>query len=129
VGQPATADETGLATRRGFVTSARQGWINTNGTQSEVFLIQFGAPAGARSMDLDLTGNWKVNQPDGRPFTDSAVPASGIVINKLDSLGNAEVRLAAVRGDILVYIRYYSAATPDKAGAESLLHRQIKTLG
>lgn len=121
--------ETELATRRGFVTSTRHGWISADGSQSDIFLVQFRSAAGAQSMYLDLTQGWKQNPSQGTTFTDPALHASGFVVSNLDALGNARVELTTAHGNVLVRVTYWSAAAPDRAAAESLLQRQINALG
>ncbi|POX52408.1 hypothetical protein C3488_08260 [Streptomyces sp. Ru72] len=123
----ARAYEKARATQRGFVTAARRGWFGDDGSQTEVFMVQFRSTRGARSMYADLTASWKQNSL--ATFTDSAVQGEGSVAEKPDSLGNVRVEVAAVRGDVFVRISRFTDATADKAAAEAVLQRQIDSLG
>lgn len=115
--------ERGLMDRRGFVRAARHGWINADGTQDDVWLIDFSGATGARSMYLGLTGTWKTGGST-TDFADAAVHGQGQSTTALDSLGNASAKVAAVSGHTVVYVKVYTAARPDRAAAASLARAQ-----
>ncbi|MGV9563929.1 hypothetical protein [Streptomyces sp. NPDC003480] len=121
--------EKAVLVRRRFVAAARQGWISTDGSQADIFLVRFAAPTGAESMYKSLAHTWQTTgTPHQQTFADPADHATGSVISTLDNLGNAGVKLISVRKNLFVYIHYYTAATPDRSGAQNLLHRQLDAL-
>jgi hypothetical protein len=120
--------ETGLMKQRGFVRAARHGWINADGSQDDIWLIQFATTAGARSLYLGLTDSWDSTKTT-MDFTDAAVHGKGQYTTALDSLGNTSAKIAALNGKLVVYTKVYTAAKPDKAAAIDLMRRQWSHLG
>ncbi|MGW4567849.1 hypothetical protein ACWEN3_37550 [Streptomyces sp. NPDC004561] len=121
--------EKAVLVRRRFVAAARQGWIGNDGGQTDIFLVRFTAPTGAESMYKSMAHTWQTKStPHQRTFADPADHATGSVISTLDNLGNASVKLISVRNNLFVYIHYYTAATPDRRGAQNLLHHQLDAL-
>lgn len=122
--------EKALLVRRRFTGAARQGWISLDGSQTDVFLVRFAAPTGAESMYKSLAHTWQdASTPDRKTFADHADHATGRVISTIDDLGNAGVELISVHKNVFVYLHYFTAATPDRKGAQNLLHRQLEALG
>jgi hypothetical protein len=121
--------ETKLAQQRGFVSAARHGWINADRSQTEIVLIEFQSPQGAESMYRDLTQAWQDGKEGGRVQSAPDVNGTRLVVDKLDSLGNAQVRMVAPHGNILVYVRYFTAATPEPDQAENIVRQQLDALG
>jgi hypothetical protein len=126
--QAARVEELPLAQRRGFTGAARHGWFTADGSQAEVWLVDFAQTSGAQSMFLGLTDSWKQNTSAGPLYQDPVVHGTGQVNPTLDSLGDATVKEAAVVGRTLAYVIYFSAATPDKASAMALLKQQVAAL-
>ncbi|WP_370054778.1 hypothetical protein [Leifsonia sp. EB41] len=124
----ARADETKLAQQRGFVSAARNGWINADRSQTEVVLIEFRTPQGAESMYLDLTQTWRSGREGGSVQSAPDVNGTSLVVDKLDSLGNAHVRMTAPHGNILVYVRHFTAATPDPDQTKQIIQQQLDAL-
>ncbi|MGC0313885.1 hypothetical protein [Kitasatospora acidiphila] len=124
----AWSEETSLSKERGFVTAARRGWRATDGSQSFVFLVQFANAAGAQSLYDSISEGWKQNPDQGTVFTDPADQATGLSVTKLDKYGNAYAKVMAVQGNTLIRTLYFTAANPDKAGAQDLLHRQLAAM-
>ncbi len=122
-------NERGLMTQRRFVRAARHGWINADGSQDDVWLVDFATAAGARSMYLGLTGNWKDAARPAAEFADPAVHGEGQTTTTLDSLGNAYAKVAAVSGHTVVYVKVYTAASPERAAAVALMARQYARMG
>lgn len=124
------SQEKALLARRHFVAAARQGWIGTDGSQADIFLVRFAAPTGAESMYKSMAHTWQTTgKPHQQTFADPADHATGSVITTIDELGNAGVKMISVRGDLFVYVHYFTAGTPDRSGALDLLHRQLDALG
>lgn len=121
--------ETKLAEQRGFVSAARNGWINADRSQTEVVLVEFRTPQGADSMYLDLTQAWRSGHEGGRVQSAPDLNGTGLVIDKLDSLGNAQVRMTAPHGNILVYVRHFTAAAPDPDQTKEIIQQQLDALG
>ncbi len=124
----AWTSEEGLMRRRGFVSSARHAWIGSDGAQDDVWLVDFRTAVGARSMYLGLTSAWKHPASSVTDFSDPAVHGSGQSTTALDSLGNANAKVAAVRGHLVVYVKVYTAAAPDRPAAVALMRRQFDRL-
>ncbi|MEV6295576.1 hypothetical protein AB0M41_35315 [Streptomyces sp. NPDC051896] len=121
--------EKAVLVRRRFVAAARQGWIGNDGSQADIFLVRFAAPTGAESMYKSMAATWQAKStPHQRTFADPADHATGCVISSLDNLGNASVKLISVRSNLFVYVHYFTAATPDRSGAQKLLHRQLDAI-
>lgn len=133
VGQFYTPDsrgqETKLAQQRGFVSAARHGWINADQSQTEIVLIEFRTPQGADSMYRDLIRAWQDGKDGGRAQSAPDVNGTSLVIDKLDSLSNAQVRMTAPHGNILVYVRYFTAATPEPDQTKNIIQQQLAALG
>ncbi|SEG95847.1 hypothetical protein SAMN05216223_1355 [Actinacidiphila yanglinensis] len=124
------SQEKAVLVRRHFVAAARQSWISTDGSQVDIFLVRFAAPTGAESTYKSMAHTWQTTgKPHQHTFADPADHATGSVISTIDNLGNAGVKLISVRNNLFVYIHYFTAATPDRSGAQSLLHRQLGALG
>lgn len=117
-----------LTVARGFDTSVRRGWINADGTQAEVWLVRFHSAAGARSMYLSVTANWKKAARPTTTFADTEVHGTGELIPKLDSLGNAPAKVATCTGRVFAYVMTFAPASPDKAVTTSLMRRQYALL-
>ncbi|MES4888892.1 hypothetical protein [Streptomyces sp. NPDC096012] len=125
----AVSQEKAVLVRRRFVAAARQGWIANDGSQADIFLVRFAAPTGAESMYKSTAASWRTKStPHQRTFADPADHATGCVISSLDNLGNASVKLISFRSDLFVYVHYFTAATPDRSGAQKLLRRQLDAL-
>ena len=125
----AVSREKALLVRRRFVAAARQGWISADGSQADIFLVRFAASTGAESMYKSMAHTWQTKStPHQQAFADPTDHATGSVISTLDKLGNAGVKLISVRDNLFVYIHYFTAATPDRGGAQNLLRRQLDAL-
>ncbi|MCC9311092.1 hypothetical protein LN042_29185 [Kitasatospora sp. RB6PN24] len=124
----AQQQELPLMTRRGFVVAATRGWRAQDGTQVHAYLIKFSAATGAESFYDGVTNTWRDHTDEGTVFDDASDQATGLSVTKLDKLGNAGVILMTHRGDTAIYLHYFTAATPDQAGASALLHRQLDLL-
>jgi hypothetical protein len=125
----AWTEEMSRGQRRGFVTAARRAWRTTDGSQADVFLVQFGSANGAQSLYDGLSSGWKDDTSKGSVFNDAADQAVGRTISTLDKLGNARTSLMTVRGNTVVYLSYFTAATPDQTSAQALFHSQLDALG
>jgi hypothetical protein len=125
----ARASSRSLTAQRGFTTAVRQGWTNADGTQADVWLVQFATAQGARSMSLSVTANWKNAARPISTFADSAVHGTGELIPTLDDLGNACTKVATATGRVFVYVRLYSPVSPDKPAATTLMRQQYDLLG
>ncbi|MQY34628.1 hypothetical protein SRB17_25980 [Streptomyces sp. RB17] len=125
----AVSREKAVLLGRRFVAAARQGWISTDGSQADIFLVRFAAPSGAESMYKSMAHTWQTRStPHQQTFADPADHATGSVVSSLDKLGNAGVKLISVRNNLFVYIHCFTAATPDRSGAQNLLRRQLDAL-
>ncbi|MEY9849452.1 hypothetical protein ABH940_006558 [Streptacidiphilus sp. BW17] len=121
----AQAQETPIVQRRGFTGAARHGWFTADGSQAEVWLVDFSTDSGAQSMYLGLSNSWKEEASSGVSYQDTAVNGMGMSNPTLDSQGNAWVKEAARVGRTLVYVITFAPATPDKAAAEALIKQQV----
>lgn len=125
----AVSGEKAVLVRRRFVVAARQSWISADGSQADIFLVRFAAPTGAESMYESMAHTWQTSdKPHQRAFADPADHATGSVDSAVDKLGNAGVKLISARDDVFVYVHYFTAATPDRGGAQNLLRRQLDAL-
>ncbi|MBM9506228.1 hypothetical protein [Actinacidiphila acididurans] len=125
----AVSGEKAVLARRRFVVAARQSWFGTDGSQADIFLVRFAAPTGAESMYESMAHTWQTgNTPHQTIFADPADHATGAVNSAVDKLGNAGVKMISVRGDVFVYVHYFTAATPDRSGAQHLFRRQLDAL-
>ncbi|MDH6131471.1 hypothetical protein P3T37_000840 [Kitasatospora sp. MAA4] len=61
-------------------------------------------------------------------FTDDAVHGLGFAQSQVDGKHQFVVDAAAVRGNTLCFVNYYSA-TSDRTAAQDLLKRQVDALG
>jgi hypothetical protein len=126
----AKAHEHALMVDRGFAGAVRRGWIAADGTQEEVWLVDFSAPSGASSLYLGLTNEWKQSPPAGSTsYPDPAVHGMGMSNTTLDAMGNSTVKEMAVVGRTFVYVRSFVPATPNKANAQALIKQQVGLLG
>jgi hypothetical protein len=115
--------ETALAKHRGFVRSARHGWVNADGSQDDVWLIDFRTAAGADAMYKGLTDAW-TDGTSTTDFTVAAVHGKGQLTTAPDARGNGSAKIAAVKGHILIYTRAYTAGHANKDAALDLMVRQ-----
>ncbi|MFE9424745.1 hypothetical protein ACFYNO_17435 [Kitasatospora sp. NPDC006697] len=118
-------------TKRKFTVAAQRGWRDKDDNQAHVLLVKFATASGAKGLYDGITANWQDQQGQadkGTVFQDQADQATGHVITKLDSLGNAYVTMIATQGDTVVYLRYFTAAHPDQTGTQAMLHRQLALL-
>ncbi|MBY8882597.1 hypothetical protein [Actinacidiphila acidipaludis] len=114
---------------RGFSTSARAGWVNSDGTQSDIWLVEFDSEEGARSMYLSTTANWKSAAKPATTFPDTAVHGTGELLPQPDSRGNSSAKVAAYDGRLFVYVRVWSPAAPSKGMVVALMKAQYARLG
>jgi hypothetical protein len=114
-------------TQRGFIAAAHRGWLGTDGTDGDIYLIRFSSAAGAQSMNDAMVHTWQDEQA-GSPVSDPADQANGVIKTKPDEFAMADVGLVTTRGDTVVYIRYGHLTAPDQVGAQNLLHRQLDAL-
>lgn len=121
----ARAQETPTVQRRGFTGAARHGWFTMDGSQDEVWLVDFATDTGAQSMLLGLSNSWKEEASSGAAYQDPAVNGTGMTNPTLDAQGNAWAKEAARVGRTLVYVITFAPATPDKAAAEALIKQQV----
>jgi hypothetical protein len=82
----------------------------------------------SRALVDGLTGTWRQNPKPARMLTDDAVSGMGWVNPKLDSLGNAQVEIAARIGDTVIDIHEFTAMTPDVPPAKALVPQQYDSL-
>lgn len=118
-----------LTAQRGFSTAARAGWFNADGTQSDVWLVEFDSEAGARSMYLSTTANWKSAAKPATTFPDTAVHGTGELLPQLDSRGDTSAKVAAYQGRLFVYVRVWHLAAPSKDAVVALMKAQYARLG
>ncbi|MBF9068337.1 hypothetical protein [Streptacidiphilus fuscans] len=121
----ARAQETPSVQRRGFTGAARHGWFTADGSQDEVWLVDFATDTGAQSMLLELSNSWKEETSSGAGYQDPGVNGMGMTNPTLDAQGNAWAKEAARVGRTLVYVITFAPATPDKAAAEALIKQQV----
>jgi hypothetical protein len=126
--QSSRAWELGRFKTRGFRSAVIEGWINSNGSQQKIAIIQFATANGAVSLFDDLTGSWRDKPKPATLLTDSAVGGEGWVNPTLDSLGNAKVEIAARIGNTVIDVTEFTAGTPDVAAARSLMLKQYDSL-
>jgi len=131
----ARADATIFYRKAGFQVAALQGWMNSDGSQGEVFLVQFSANSGANKARDDLLVGWRDSKsspgvPSDRQFPTASgnVTATELLVTKLDSGGDANVRLVAAYNNIMIYVRLWTAKVPDPQTAEDMLTRQLARL-
>ena len=121
--------QSGLMSQRGFVQAARHGWINSDGSQDDVWLVEFGSGSGAKSMYLSLTNSWKTRSRSATNFTDPAARGEGQYTTALDGQGDASAKVTAVSGHLVVYVKVYTAGRPSKGDVLDLMNRQLSLLG
>ncbi|TKA00732.1 hypothetical protein [Actinacidiphila oryziradicis] len=122
-------EERSLLARRRFSTAVRHGWYNADGTQAEVFLVEFSSSTGAQGMYLALTSEWKQDTTSGTAFTDPAVHGTGELEPALDSSGNMTAKETAYVGHTFIYVRYYDPAAPNKTEVMRLVQHQYRLVG
>jgi len=122
-----TETATRAAKERGFVVAACHGWNNPDGSQSQVFLIQYASATGAQSMYRGLRGLWAEDTATTF-FDDPDDQAAGLVHSKLNKDGFAYVSLITTRRNVVVYVTHFTPGTPDRDTAQDLLRRQLRAL-
>jgi hypothetical protein len=127
--QSAQAVDKPIVQRRGFVTAARHGWFNPDGTQDEVFVVQFNSEQGAKGMYLGITSGWSQSDAALTTFTDSAVNGTGALDKSTDSIGDMTAKEATYVGNVFVYAAVFDPASANKDAVMALARQQYALLG
>ncbi|WP_037604829.1 sensor domain-containing protein [Streptacidiphilus rugosus] len=116
-----------VAVRRGYRSAAFHGWFNDNGTEDDVFLVEFATPDDATGMFRSVVTSWR-GDAGASVFVDPAVHGSGWQRSVMDSAGEYGVKVAAVVGNVMVEVRHYDPSAPDRKAATDLIGRQCALL-
>ena len=120
-----SAEQTDLA-QQGFKYAVETDWVATNGSQADVFLIQFGDSNGAENYVSGVSEATSDEEEPSEPL--AALPglpgAEAWTAGSLDSGGDIRQTAWFAVGNIAVDLHYYTPSTSDAAGLDQLARAQ-----
>jgi hypothetical protein len=105
-------------------------WVADNTDVGDLFLLNFGSPAQARSRAVSVATADTINDPNRTTATISGLPANVVVIQTkdIDTVGNIRAWAYGYPGTIEVELWFYSPATLDQHTLVSWLNREYALL-
>ncbi|MBC3841313.1 hypothetical protein GXW82_16455 [Streptacidiphilus sp. 4-A2] len=116
-------------TDRGFQYAVREDWTGSDGSQADVYLVQFSSAGGAQSYVLACQdGNANTVGTSGTYQVPGAGDAMAYQRSGIDSQGNVYTEGYLVVGNVGVWVNFWTPAKADRAAVLALLKQQYAAL-
>ncbi|MHA6758134.1 hypothetical protein [Streptacidiphilus sp. PAMC 29251] len=124
------ADEKEIARQQGLARAAETNWNAPDGTQADVFLIQFGKSEGAADFVSGVSEATAADESPNRPLSAPAgIPgAEAWTAGAVNSVGNFRQTAWFAVGNVAVDLTYYTPGRPNPAGLSQLARAQYARL-
>jgi len=120
-----STEQTDIA-QQGFKYAVETNWKATNGSQADVFLIQFGDSSGAENYVSGVSEATSEEEEPAEPLASlPGLPgAEAWTAGTLDSVGDIRQSAWFAVGNVAVDLHYYTPGTADAAGLDRLVLAQ-----